>query len=299
MRFRMLMIAAGYEDGNDADRLRNDPMFKLAMGRLPDDAALCSQPTLSRLENLPRRAHCCAWPGYGGALIARVSARCRGASCSTSTTPSMPSMAASSSACSTPTTMNTASSRSSCSTARAARRSHAAPGQAADRRRARKFLRRLVREIRGHWPRVEILLRADSHYCTPEVLGFCRAARIDFILGVATTTTLRRHVAALEASTARRHPARRARKAAPLQGILRRRRQLGPRRAHHRPRRRLDRRASTHASSSPTWPAERRARSTRISTARAVRRRIISRRGRDISRPIARRAAARPPTSSA
>ena len=30
IRFRMLMIAAGYEDGNDADSLRADPMFKLA-----------------------------------------------------------------------------------------------------------------------------------------------------------------------------------------------------------------------------------------------------------------------------
>jgi hypothetical protein len=69
---------------------------------------------------------------------------------------------------------------------------------------ARSLLRRLIREIRGHWPRVEILIRADSHYCAPEVLDFCRAARIDFLLGVATTTTLRRHVETLEASTARR-----------------------------------------------------------------------------------------------
>ena len=53
IRFRLLMIAAGYEDGNDADRLRTDPMFKLAMTRLGDEAALCSQPTISRLENLP------------------------------------------------------------------------------------------------------------------------------------------------------------------------------------------------------------------------------------------------------
>ncbi len=53
IRIRMLMIAAGYEDGNDVDRLRGDPMFKLAMGRLPEDADLCSQPTISRLENLP------------------------------------------------------------------------------------------------------------------------------------------------------------------------------------------------------------------------------------------------------
>src|ERR1700722_1993209 len=53
VRFRMLMIAAGYEDGNDADALRHDPMFKLAMGHLPEDGALCSQPTISRLKNLP------------------------------------------------------------------------------------------------------------------------------------------------------------------------------------------------------------------------------------------------------
>src|ERR1700709_1335629 len=53
IRFRMLMIAAGYEDGNDADALRADPMFKLAMERLPDQADLCSQSTISRTENLP------------------------------------------------------------------------------------------------------------------------------------------------------------------------------------------------------------------------------------------------------
>jgi Transposase DDE domain group 1 len=72
---------------------------------------------------------------------------------------------------------------------------------------ARAFLRRLVREIRGHWPQVEILVRADSHYCAPEVLDFCRAEGLDFILGVASTTTLRRHVEALEQSTTARRAA--------------------------------------------------------------------------------------------
>src|SRR5437764_14634248 len=55
IRFRMLMIAAGYEDGNDAATLRRDPMFKLALDRLPSDDELCSQSTISRLENLPDR----------------------------------------------------------------------------------------------------------------------------------------------------------------------------------------------------------------------------------------------------
>src|SRR6201981_4027927 len=53
IRFRMLMIVAGYEDGNDANTLRRDPMFKLALDRLPSGEELCSQSTISRLENLP------------------------------------------------------------------------------------------------------------------------------------------------------------------------------------------------------------------------------------------------------
>src|SRR3954454_1628100 len=53
IRFRLLRIAAGYEDGNDASDLRRDPAFKMALDLAPSDRALCSQPTLSRLENRP------------------------------------------------------------------------------------------------------------------------------------------------------------------------------------------------------------------------------------------------------
>jgi hypothetical protein len=53
IRFRLLMIAAGYEDGNDATSLRTNPLFKLTLERLAADRDLCSQSTISRLENLP------------------------------------------------------------------------------------------------------------------------------------------------------------------------------------------------------------------------------------------------------
>ncbi|BAP82020.1 hypothetical protein ACVIWV_009744 [Bradyrhizobium diazoefficiens] len=54
-RARMFAICCGYEDADDLDHLRSDPAFKLACGRLPDTGRdLCSQPTLSRLENAPR-----------------------------------------------------------------------------------------------------------------------------------------------------------------------------------------------------------------------------------------------------
>jgi len=54
LRARVLAIACGYEDANDLDRLRSDPAFKLACGRLPDSGGeLCSQPTISHWENAP------------------------------------------------------------------------------------------------------------------------------------------------------------------------------------------------------------------------------------------------------
>lgn len=49
---RIFSIALGYEDANDATKLRRDPALKAMAGRLPDDGEdLASQPTLSRLEN--------------------------------------------------------------------------------------------------------------------------------------------------------------------------------------------------------------------------------------------------------
>jgi hypothetical protein len=208
MRFRMLMIAAGYEDGNDADSLRHDPAFKLALGRLPDGAALCSQPTISRLENLPRprdllrmgqamvRLYCASFRQvprritldiddtfdavHGGQQLRLFNAYYDEYGFQ-------------------PIVVFDGEGRPVAALLRPARRP---TGQE-----VRRFLRRLVRAIRCHWPRVDVLLRADSHYCAPEVLDVCRAERVDFILGVATTSTLRRHVEALERSTATRQAA--------------------------------------------------------------------------------------------
>lgn len=50
---RIYQVACAYEDGNDANTLRTDPLFKLGLGRKPLDseADLASAPTFSRLEN--------------------------------------------------------------------------------------------------------------------------------------------------------------------------------------------------------------------------------------------------------
>jgi hypothetical protein len=61
LRQRVYQIVAGYEDCNDADRLRGDPALKVAVGRCPQkDPDLGSQATLSRLETNIAEEECAA-----------------------------------------------------------------------------------------------------------------------------------------------------------------------------------------------------------------------------------------------
>lgn len=119
--FRMKMIAAGYKDGNDANRLRCDPAFKMAQDALPSGRDLASQPTLSRLENLPGMRELVA---MGRAMIDLYCASFRQVPkrlvLDIDDTFDAVRMAASSFACSTPITTSTASSRWWCSMAMAA-----------------------------------------------------------------------------------------------------------------------------------------------------------------------------------
>jgi len=217
IRFRMLMIAAGYEDGNDADALRRDPMFKLALDRLPAGEELCSQSTISRLENLPDRR---ALLRLGRALVEQYCGSFR----------AVPKRivldiddtfdrvhggqqlrlfnAYYDDYGFQPIVVFDAEGRFVTALLR--------PGKRPSGVEIRGFVRRLVGALRSHWPTVEILLRADSHYASPEVFDWCRKNRVDWVFGLAPNAALCRHVAALEKSTAARF------KAAPGHGKVRR-----------------------------------------------------------------------------
>jgi hypothetical protein len=56
---RFLQIACVYEDKNDSETLKSDPLLKMVCGRLPEsEMDLASQPTISRLENAPEARSC-------------------------------------------------------------------------------------------------------------------------------------------------------------------------------------------------------------------------------------------------
>ena len=189
----MFAICCGYEDADDLDHLRSDPAFKLACGRLPDTGRdLCSQPTLSRLENAPRLRDVIRlttlWSTHGWIAI-RAS---RHPSRSTSTIPAMSSTAISSSRCSTLIMTNAASCRSTSTTRRRAGPWRSCCGSTPGGVEVRAHLRRLIRHIRTRWHKTRITFRGDGHYARPEAMTWCENNGIDYIFGLSGTKPLAR-----------------------------------------------------------------------------------------------------------
>ncbi len=207
IRFRIMMIAAGYEDGNDAGELRHDPGFKLALERGPETgAALCSQPTISRMENLADtralirmghemvRFYCASFARAPERIVLDIDdtfdavhghqqLRLFNAYYDDYGFQ--------------PIVVFDGEGRLVGAVLRPARRPTG--------KEAAAHIRRLIRAIRRHWPRTGILLRADSHYGTPEVLDLCDSLGLSYVFGLSKNARLREQVQTLEASTADRH----------------------------------------------------------------------------------------------
>ena len=58
-----------------------------------------------------------------------------------------------------------------------------------------KQLDRLVSRIRRQWPQVRIIIRGDSGFCREPIMAWCERNRVDYILGLATNARLKREVA--------------------------------------------------------------------------------------------------------
>ena len=54
----------------------------------------------------------------------------------------------------------------------------------------------LVRQVRRRWPYVRIILRADSGFCREELMAWCEKHRVDYVFGFARNSRLRRKIAA-------------------------------------------------------------------------------------------------------
>lgn len=60
---------------------------------------------------------------------------------------------------------------------------------------AKKEVARVVQQIRQHWPAVRIILRGDSGFCVDELMTWCEQQRVEYILGLARNKRLESLVA--------------------------------------------------------------------------------------------------------
>lgn len=197
IRYRALLIAAGYPDGNDCDALRADPVFKMAVGRLPESGRdLCSQPTMSRLENLP-----------GPIALMRMMAAMVDLFCdSFAVVPARIVLdiddtedevhggqqlalfnAHYDSRCFLPIHIYEATTGKPVAI-------FLRPGKTPDGVEVARVMRHVIGRIRARWPRVEILVRGDSHYGRIEAMTWCERNRIGYIFGLAGNKVLLRKV---------------------------------------------------------------------------------------------------------
>jgi len=190
---RLFAIACGYEDCDDLDVLRFDPAFKLACGRLPGTGRdLMSQPTLSRLENAPSwrelaRMGLCMIDLFcdsfervperivldiddtpdavhGGQQLALFNAHYDNY-------------------CFQPIHIfDAATAKPVLSLLR--------PGKRPSGEEAARILDHVIARIRRHWPRVEIAVRGDGHYATPEVMELLEEEGCGYIFGLAGNARL-------------------------------------------------------------------------------------------------------------
>ena len=53
-------------------------------------------------------------------------------------------------------------------------------------------IQRIVKQLRAAWPEVKIVLRGDSGFCRNELMSWCESNRVDFVFGLARNQRLRR-----------------------------------------------------------------------------------------------------------
>lgn len=195
VRQRVYQIACGYEDQNDANTLRSDPLLKLVCGRLPErDADLASQPTLSRLENAVTARACYRMAVALGELYIRERGRA-----------GMPQRIV----LDIDSTDDPTHGDQEGSAYHGYYEQHMyhpllvfdgdtghlitmvlRPGNIHASRGAVGVLKRIVQRLRAAWPSVTIELRADAGFATPAIYEYCEAEGITYTVGLITNVRL-------------------------------------------------------------------------------------------------------------
>ncbi|RQV98897.1 IS1380 family transposase [bacterium] len=197
LRQRAYQIIAGYEDANDSDQLRHDPVFKIVCDQM--DTPLASQPTISRFENtFSRKDLYRIAEAFIDTFIVSYKKTPQAIILDLDDTPDFTYghqqlsffNAYHGGHCFMPLHIYEGTSGKLITTI-------LRTGKRPSGKEIVMILKRIVRRIRQAWPNVGILIRADSHYGSPEVFDFCESNNLKFVLGLIGQAPMLRKVEAL------------------------------------------------------------------------------------------------------
>lgn len=192
---RVYQISGGYEDANDSNHLRHDPIYKIACGRLPiaGEDLLASQPTITRLENQVTRRDIGRMRGqYIDEFIKRhpIAPKAVTLDIDGWDAPTYGEQQLSlfhgyyGHQMYYPVLINEASSGYPLVLQLRPGNSHPGKGVAG-------LLRWLFWRLRRAWPGVQITLRADSGFSLPEIVRVCERAGVSYALGYSCNAVLK------------------------------------------------------------------------------------------------------------
>ena len=198
---RVYQLVGGYEDANDSNHLRHDPIYKIACGRLPSATVelLASQPTITRLENHVSKQEVAAMRSR---MVQGFIDRYKSA-------PDEivldidgwddPTHGQQQLSCFHgyfgqhmyfPVLINEAGSGYPLVLQLRAGNSHPGKGVAG-------LLRWLFWRLKRAFPKVRIILRADAGFALPEILQVCERSEVSYAIGFARNGVLERKIADL------------------------------------------------------------------------------------------------------
>ena len=200
---RVMAIACGYEDANDAARLASDPVHKLLVGRDPVQGEdLASQPTLSRFENSVGRKELFRMAeALADTVIERHRKRLKGRArritldLDPTDDPTHGAQQLSffnwhyDTHCYLPMVgFLTFNQEAEQYLVTAILRPGNAPGSAG----AVGILRRLIERLREAFPKAKIRVRLDGGFAVPEVLYFLDGEQVEYLVNFASNAVLER-----------------------------------------------------------------------------------------------------------
>ena len=217
LKQRVYQIACGYEDQNDSDLLRSDPLLKLVCGVLPQSGEdLASQPTICRMENAVSARACYRIAEALGELY--IASRGKDGA--------PKKILLDFDATDDPTHGDQEQSYyhgyfreyiyhpllvfdgdtgQLITAVLRAGNTHASRSTVA-------ILRRIVGQLRSSWPDVEVELRADAGFAVPAVYEYCEAQGIRYTIALITNSRLEEMAASLLQEAKRRYEQHRERK---------------------------------------------------------------------------------------